>query len=362
VTRTRPLALLAALLTLVLVPTAAGQAAGDPTHPHPDPAPAYRVDDLPGRELVRQADTIPGQFTGIDGLVHQSAPYAVPGLDGQWFYGADFDVACAVGASSTVSMHAVSELARVIQRSGRRVIWAAGPNKPSVLADDVGELPHGTCDSAGLAQQRAAVDGIDDPNFLPLRQRLARNRHQVYFRTDPHWTTVGASVFAREVARRLSPRLAMRQHYVYGTESRVGLLNAVRGDQTPETAETARPEVRVTTRTARGSVQDFTAYPDVVVDHSWVTSPVKKTWPGRTLLLGDSFMLFALESMRPIFRTGRFMWVGHTAEADIIKQIKRSDTVVIEILQTFVPLGTALVSPTFRHQVAQALRVRGPRT
>jgi hypothetical protein len=349
----RRLSFVAAVLALVLVPTAAVQGAVDPSGPA---RPTTRADDLLARELADRTEVVPGQFTGIDGLLYQSAPYAVSGLDGQLFYGVDFDVACGIGGSSTTSMRAITKLARVIQRSGRRVVWAAGPNAPSVLGDEIGELPHGACDSQGLAQQRAAVDSIKDPNFLKLRAELARHEHQTYFRTDPHWTTVGASVFARAVARRLSPRLGKRQHYVYGTESRVGLLNSARGIDTPEVAETALPRTDVVTRTAKGSVEDFAGYPGVVVDHSWVSGPARKTWPGHTLLLGDSFMLFALAAMRPIFRSGRFMWVGHTAESDIVAQIKRSDTVVIEILQTFVPLGSPLVSKSFRSQVARALR------
>jgi hypothetical protein len=279
----------------------------------------------------------------------------VPGFQDELFFGADFDTACGIGGGYTTPMSDLGKLAKVIEKSGRRAIWIAGPSKPTVLTDRISTFPHGECDRVGLAQESHAVDSIKDPNFLPLRAALAKSRHQVYFKTDPHWTTVGAAIFVQELARRLDPALARRQHYVYGTETRVGLLNLVLGNNTPETAETELPADHVRTRTAKNSVEDFTTYPDVVLDHSWVTSPARKTWPGRTLLLGDSFMLFALASMRPVFRQGRFMWVGHVDEDDVIQAIKHSDTVVLEILQTFVPLGSLMVSKEFRQRVKKAL-------
>ena len=298
-----------------------------------------------------------GQFQGVDGLAYESAPVAVPGLDGELFYGADFDVACGIGGGTSSAMQMVSKLAKVIEKSGRRVIWTAAPSKTSVLADKIDRdaLPHGACDEFGLAAQQQVVDSVKDRNFLPLRQRLAKDPRQMYFKTDPHWTTVGASVFARAVAGELSAKVARAQRYSYGTETRVGLFNSLRGIDTPELAETAVPAGKVTVRTAKGSVEDWAGYPDLALDHAWDSSPRQRTWPGRTLLLGDSFMMFALESMRPVFRHGRFIWVDHVDRAHVIQAIKQSDTVVIEVLQTFLPLGQPLVDKSFRSAVRRAL-------
>jgi predicted heme/steroid binding protein len=218
-------------------------------------------------------------------------------------------------------------------------------------------LPHGYCDQAGLKVQQQIIDSFDSPTYLPLRRLLARDDRQVYFKTDPHWTTVGASVFARAVARELDPRIARRQRYVLGTETRVGLFNILRGIDTPETAETASPagnQVKVVT--AKSSVESWAGYPNTVFDHTWNASPAARTWPGHTLLIGDSFMLYALENMRPIFRHGRYMFAGHVAASDAIAAIKKSDTVVMEVLQTFASLGALLVDKSFRAEVRRALR------
>ena len=351
----RSLALLAAL-TALLVPAAAGHGATGDSRRGDDDAHRGRAGVL-SREFQRDIYNGGTQFLGADGITYDAAPLAVPGLDGELFYGADFDVACGLGGTASPAMSKMSKLAALIEKSGRAVIWTAGPSKTSVLSNKIDKttLPHGNCDRVGLKAQSHFIDHVKDPTFLPLRRLLASDPRQVYFKSDPHWTTVGASVFAQEVARRLSPKVARKQRYVYGTETRNGLFNSLRGIDAPETAETALPADKVRIKTAKDSVEDWPGYPNVVFDHSWNTKPAGRSIPGHSLLLGDSFMLYALASMRPLFHHGRFMWVDHVRTHDVIQAIKHSDTVVIEILQTFLPLAQVMVTSTFRKQLKKAL-------
>ncbi len=158
-------------------------------------------------------------------------------------------------------------------------------------------------------------------------------------------------MFAQALATRLDPRLGRRQHYTYGTETRVGSLNELRGILTPETVETARPRsrVQVTSETEPGWT-----YPTILLDHTWTSNPRKRTYPGQTLLLGDSFMWYALENLRPIFHKGRFLWFPHTPDPDIIAAIKKADTVVIANYQAFLPT-TPMFMPAFRGKLRRAL-------
>lgn len=328
-------------------------------HAEPWPAPAEnRSDRTLVREYAGRAATDP--FTGHDGVLHDPAPTVVPGLDGELFYGPDLDIACAAGSNTLRSMQETSKLARLIAASGRRVLWTAGPSKTTVLARrlDPAALPHGDCDALGLAEQIEVIDDFpaSDSRFVPLRKELARTNNQVYFKTDPHWTTVGATTFVLAVARALDPRLANRQRYRFGQETRLGLFNDILGVSSPETAVTARPATRVRVRTSARSTEGWTGYPATTLDHSWRTRPAKRAWPGRTLLLGDSFMLYALENMRPLFREGRFMFIGHVNDDDVIRAIKRSDTVVFEILQTFAVFDSILTNKSFRSKLRAALR------
>ncbi|MDX6373024.1 MAG: hypothetical protein QOD98_2012 [Nocardioidaceae bacterium] len=311
----------------------------------------------PGAGADRRART--GSFLGIDGLTYPSAPIVVDTASGL-FFGPDFDLACAYGGRAVPPMKAMTKLARLVERSGRRVIWSGAPSKTSVLFDHLapGELPHGSCDEVGQRAQSRTTDTYRDPNYLPIRKPLSESTRQVYWRTDPHWTTVGGAIWARAIGAKLDPKLGDRQRYTYGTETQVGLFNSLRGIDTPETLETAMPAGHVHTRTSRSSVMQWAGYPNGVSDYSWDSRPANRTWPGHTLVFGDSFSFYALPNLLPLFRHGRFMWIGTVDVHDVVRAIRHSDTVVFEVYQTFLPLGTVLTTKEFRQQVRAALRGR----
>jgi len=57
--------------------------------------------------------------------------------------------------------------------------------------------------------------------------------------------------------------------------------------------------------------------------------------------------------MLPLFRHGQFLWLGHTNK-ELATAVKRSDTVVIEVAQLFVP-GTVAARPSLRKALRRAL-------
>lgn len=309
---------------------------------------------------ARGADTTePGHFTGYDGLTYQSAPDVVAGVGDDLFYGPDFDVACGYSSQFVIAMKRFAKVARVIRKSGREVVWSMGVNKSTARPEllDPASFPQGSCDRIGLRQQRKAVLAYTDPSYLDLVAPLAQSKRQVYFKTDAHWNTVGGSVYARALAARLDPQLAKRQRYRYGTETRLGGLNYVRGITTPEVSPTAMPAGRVKVRTKPGTPA-WGGYPELTFDHSWNTRPAGRTYPGHTLLLGDSFMMFALDNLRPLFRHGRWMWEFHSQPDALIAAIKKADTVILETYQNF-SLYTDLSEPAFLHSLKQVLRHHG---
>jgi len=295
------------------------------------------------------------QITGHDGVVYEQAPDAVPGFEDELFFGAEFDYACAVGPRFVSTLDAIAKLARIIERSGRRAVWTLGYAKTTVKPEDIDRstLPHGKCDRTGLKIYRNAARKYDDPNYLPLADLLASSSHQTYFKTDAHWSSVGGSVFAKALATELDPRLGARQRYRYGTEQWNGMLNEMRGIHDPETAETAFPEVKVRVRTAPGS-DPYDGYPGGVYDHSWTSSPAKRTYPGHTLILGDSFSMLALENLRPLFRHGRWIWHFQSRLGRVVDAIVDADTVVIEAYQLYTP-GLSFTQPSFLRKLRHAL-------
>jgi SGNH hydrolase-like domain, acetyltransferase AlgX len=360
VNRSRALAVVVAALAAAALP-AASVSASSPTSP-PAPTAERSVHTALDMRRVDAATVVSGRaatdstgtITGFDGLEYSSAPFVVPGLQGELYLGPDFDTNCVFGPRYIRPLKTFAKVARLIASSGRTVIFTAAPNKSSVITHDVDQstLPHGDCDARGEAAQSRILRTFDDPNYLPLVDALKNSRHQAYWLTDPHWSSVGGSVFAKQVARRLDPRLGRLQKYTYGTEVGLGMLNAAQGINTTETLETAFPRTSVKVRTGRGCA-DWAGYPTLIYEHCWVSSPARKTWPGHTLLLGDSFMMYALQSMRPIFRHGTFMWLGHT-DHDVAVAVKHSDTVVIEVVQLFVP-GTVIATRSFRKELRRTL-------
>jgi hypothetical protein len=289
-------------------------------------------------------------FEGLDGLLYSFSPPVVLGADGVRFYGPDFDLACAYGDRLVQGMRNLSRLARLIERSGRRVIFTVVPNKSTVMGAELEDVPHGTCDDVGLDQQRRLLERYRDPRYLALPGLLARDHRKTYWNTDLHWTSLGATNFTKALASRLDPQLGRRQTYRHGTLTGIGGLNALLHDPEEETVPTAEPgrEVKVSPRKVAATV----AY-----NTTWRTHPAQRTWPGRTLAVGDSMMAVSLTTLRPIFQRGRFMWLGHVDTADIAREVAKADTVVLETIQLFVP-DNDLATEQFYRQVKHALHRR----
>jgi hypothetical protein len=294
-------------------------------------------------------------IVGHDGVTYEQAPDAVPGFEDELFFGAEFDYACAVGPRFVQTLDSMAKLARIIEKSGRRAIWTMGYAKTTVMPENIDKstLPHGRCDRRGLNIYRKTARTYRDANYLPLADLLASSRHQTYYKTDAHWSSVGGSVFAKALAKRLDPKLGKRQRYRYGTEQWNGMLNEMRGIEDPETSETAFPKVKVKVRTKRGS-DPYPGYPAGVYDHSWKSSPAKRTYPGKTLVMGDSFSMLALENLRPLFRDGRWIWHFESRPRDVIDAIVDADTVVIEVYQLYTP-GLTFTTPEFLAKLRKAL-------
>ena len=299
----------------------------------------------------RDDDTI----VGADGKVYPRSPKVVSGRDDDLFDGYTFDIVCAgAGAELRSSIERVARLARIIEKSGRKVVFTVLPPKALVNTDNVvrGRLPHGSCDRKGLDQQRAVLDGYQNPAFLHVRAELAAVRQQTYWRTDPHWTTVGASVYTKRLAAALRKSVGARQRYKPGpAQTAVGAMTTYLGDDTPETVKSLVPRTKVVVRPRPGTTPiGVSTY---VREHEWRSSPKKLTYPGRTVIIGDSFGYIALTNLRPIFRRGQFLWADNTASV-MANAIKKSNTVVIELAHLFSavsPLGTK----AYRTAVRKAL-------
>lgn len=331
-------AALAGLVATTLL-AGAGTSAGHAPRPGAEPsAPVLpRLMALDARGATPPSTAAPAsKLVGSDGQLYDLAPIVVSGVDDQVFYGPDFDTACSDGPRFKKGLKRLARLARLIERSGRRVVLTVAPNKSSAYPGslDQATLPHGRCTRWGLRRQERAMDGFRDERYLPLRERLVADPRQTYYDTDSHWTTVGASVFAKQLAKRLDRSVARRQHYTLGEETRQGDLFLLSGIAQPEVAQYANPTVKVKVRVSDSD-------PDL--QQSWRSGPRKRVVDGKVLMLGDSFTYVGLGALRPLFREGRFIWTVPQNLPAMAEQLVTADVVVIEVLQRFVStslLGT----------------------
>ena len=217
------------------------------------------------------------------------------------------------------------------------------------------QLPHAACDLKGIARQDRALDRFDNRNYVglraPLAAQAARGKKNLYWPIDTHWTRVGAQTWVAALARHLDPRLAARQTTRKGRETietDVSYLGVI--PKTQETGPALFPTTPVTLVTRPAYDPDTQVNPY----HSWTTKPASRTWRGRTLLIGDSFSYRALNSLMTLFAKGEFIWYGQPETPAITDAIVDADTVVIEIVQRWVPISP-ITEPSFIADVRQAL-------
>lgn len=288
----------------------------------------------------------------------------VRGKDGYLFLGEDFTKACAGRTAFERNLKSFLKLAEIIKASGRNAVFTLGPNKSSVVSASLPKaLPTGNCAMTGIAQENAVLDNFRHPLWVGVHSQLVEAQaagKNPYSRTDTHWTTGGAAIFARSLAQQLDPGLAERITTTPTTITKAGDLTTLLGLAVTEDQPSADLSTG-TTVTPDPSLDQFDLLKmDNYGKERWTTTPAAGLVPGKSLILGDSFAYTALGNLRPLFADGTFLWTGHVSQTDIVSQIKASDTVVVELVQRSVAAGHLYASPAFQAKVAAALGVKVP--
>jgi hypothetical protein len=287
-------------------------------------------------------------------------PLVVRGKDGHLFLGDDFVRSCDAPGQFNEAFDEMLQLAEMIQASGRNVVFVVAPNKSSVATEALPRaVPRGDCARRQIRAQERRLNTTDHPLFLNLLPRLRESHvagEQPYWKTDTHWSPTGGAIYARAVADRLEPGLGARLGLTSRRETFAGDLSAMLGLNLPETALVTTVE----TGTVHLDPFDQKRVKAGVYygRQHWTTRPAKGLVPGKTVLLGDSFDYYAMESLRPLFADGTFLWVNSTPEDKVVTQIAASDTVVLEVVQRAVHMKNAFAQPRFQAKVAKAISAR----
>jgi alginate O-acetyltransferase complex protein AlgJ len=288
----------------------------------------------------------------------------VRGKDGYLFLGEDFTKGCGGSAAFERNLTSFLKLAEIIKASGRNAVFTLGPNKSSVVSDSLPKaVPKGDCALKAIAAENAVLDNFRHPLWVGVHSQLVQAQaagKNPYSRTDTHWTTGGSAIFARSLAEQLDPGLAKRITITPTTITKAGDLTILLGLAATEDQPSAELSTG-TTVTPDPSLDQFDLLKmDNYGKERWTTTPAAGLVPGKSLILGDSFAYTALGNLRPLFADGTFLWTGHVSQAEIVSQIKASDTVVVELVQRNVSAGHMYANSAFQAKVAAALGVKVP--
>lgn len=306
------------------------------------------------------ASATPAPARAAEPRLHElggSAPDVVEGRDGYLFLGTDFDLSCGSGAEFDDYLAALGRLATVIADSGREVVWTIAPDKSTTLLDRLpDEVPQDACFHQNQQWQEALIGAVEESHYvdsLALLREADAAGDQVYWRGDSHWTSYGASLWLLEMLDRLDPAVVDHVQVTSATADRTGDLYALAKRSDVESAPSASFATDNTSVAVPGPTP-FDPGADSWGPLQWRNDPGDDLVPGRTLVVGDSFSYAGIDLAMPLFQRGAFTWFQYFDTGALAREIRTSDTVVIEVAQRTLT-HSSIATTGFVDQVETAL-------
>ena len=278
-------------------------------------------------------------------------PQVLQGQDGWLYFGSDIRSMCQPARSVDETMARIDRLAEAVEASGRRFVFTVAPDKTTIYPD---ALPDTYLGEECAGERRTAFwDALrsESPDwYVDLRGPLEEEQERtgpIYRPTDTHWAPRGGAVYAEELARHLDPRLLDDFDVVdTGMVTRPGDLSRILGtrteDEVPDVA-VERPGVEPVGR----ETLDLPAVPTGRPATARNESSDALLFPGRTLLLGDSFTNASLSQLGGLFAEVTLLHneVAGPYPQAVADLMVSSDVVVLEIVErTIGGGGGALIS------------------
>ncbi|MFQ5466131.1 MAG: hypothetical protein ACE5EI_09405 [Thermodesulfobacteriota bacterium] len=140
------------------------------------------------------------------------SPKVILGRDGWLFtrYGLDhyFRDSCADREKMRRLARALNRLERVLEASGRRLVFVVAPNKSTIYPEHVGiSRPSNPCGKSDYDLLLEAFREYPVRGFVRLDDLLirAKGKSRVYYRTDSHWNLTGAIIASRAILEKIAP-------------------------------------------------------------------------------------------------------------------------------------------------------------
>jgi hypothetical protein len=289
-----------------------------------------------------------GESTDDEGTEY---PQVLQGQDGWLYFGSDVRSMCEPARTVDDTVERLGRLAEAVESSGRRFVFTVAPDKTTIYPD---ALPDTYLGEECAAERRTAFwDALrsEAPEWyadlrVPLEEEQERTG-PLYRPSDTHWAPRGAAVYAEELARALDPRLLDDFEVVEnGTVDEPGDLARMLGTR----VEDEVPAVSVVRPGVEPVGRDTLELPGVPTGQP-VTARNESSdallFPGRTLLLGDSFTNASLKPLGGLFAEVTLLHneVAGPYPQAVADMIVDSDVVVLEIVErTIGGGGGAMIS------------------
>jgi hypothetical protein len=283
-----------------------------------DTDPRYNQDDatasdraLPFARTSERTDDDVRFAAGGDPI---GAATAESGRGGWLFIDSEFEHACANRPPNDVVLRRWAKIVGAIRDSGRAAVMLVPPSKSSVYPEYLpDEHPYDHCALRGKERfWRLLSDEGPKRGIFELRSELVRLKANagdgLFQRKDSHWSTLGALTLVKAALEHVGDGVRMRPSDIAyrGEVSYLGDLAVVAG------------------RSDR----------DLRAEYGIDRSPGAPRVPGRTLLICDSFAGEWLRLFKPYFEDVEMHVLTGNAVPETVAAIKRSDTVILESVET----------------------------
>jgi hypothetical protein len=284
----------------------------------------------------------------------------VQGKDGWLFLGDDIADACEGKGPISHTLSRLDGLARSIEASGRRFVFVVAPNKSTMEPQNLPDHFYGKqCMTKRTDELWQELRTNPPQGYLdvrgPLEAQQRKDGKPIYWKSDSHWTSRGAAVYAHELAKRLDPRLWQGRSIVStGPAQRQGDLSALLGAPRTDTSpgwDVSRPGVRTGYAKAPALPQRPT--------------PIHNTTTGvplfrpKTMLLGDSFTHTSRRVLYPLFADVTPLHnkasLGFPKLFD--QTLVNSEVVVLEVVERSLLSGggPSIATPKYRTHIENVL-------
>jgi alginate O-acetyltransferase complex protein AlgJ len=340
---------------------------------------AWAVDHLPLRSQAVRAQTYLSEAV-FGEPPPSAAPRVIQGKNNWLYLADDFSSACNPKLSLAAVIDGLKRLRTAIDVSGRKLVISVIPDKSTAVPQNLPEsFAFKNCGEERRREFWQEIVASEVP-FVNVREPLAAAeraaRHPMYLKLNTHWNMQGAAVWTKSILgtldRRLIEGLAIpgvdegappsESSFVAGpvTDQR-GDLTVMLGAPRTEPMLPIALQRRGVTLSSEGvrlpgnvppQTPQGTAGPPITTKASTSAAPL---YPGRTLILGDSFYASARSLFAPFMSTLTAVYVI-ADPAKIMPSIIDADTVVLEVVERNLSSGwVPLIRPDALAELERSL-------